>query len=75
MAREKKPTINEIPRKGDDRIYVAHLTVGDKKVASITIRATDDDDAKSQLIRSKPSYFEGMGEWALFRLPAPTKVE
>lgn len=49
----------------DDKSYRAVLTVGETQLATITIRATDDEDAKEQLGRSKPTYFDGVGEWKL----------
>lgn len=45
--------------------YRAALKVGDQQLATITIRATDDTDAKEQLEASKPTYFEGIGTWTL----------
>lgn len=63
MAREKKNANTE--ERGEETTYTASLKVGDKNLANITIRATDDEDAKEQLERSKPSYFEGIGEWEL----------
>lgn len=66
MADKKtKKQANSEAREGDDTIYKAALKVGDQQLASITIRATDDDDAKEQLERSKPTYFEGIGDWSL----------
>ena len=53
----------------NEKTYRARLKVGDKEVATITLRAKDDEDAKEQLERSKPSYYEGLGDWVL------TKVE
>ncbi len=63
------PKKKEVPttqdREGDNIVYRATLKVGDQQLANITIRATDDEDAKEQLERSKPTYFEGIGEWKL----------
>lgn len=64
MAKTNKDP-NTVARQGDDKIYRASLKVGDQQIANITIRATNDRDAKEQLERAKPSYFEGVGEWAL----------
>jgi cyanophycinase-like exopeptidase len=64
MAKKK---VNETPREGD-QTYRARLTIGSEKVATITIRAQDDADAKEQLERSKPPAFDGMGSWSLTKL-------
>lgn len=51
--------------RGAEKTYRASLKVGDKQIAGISIRATDDEDAKEQLALAKPSYFDGVGEWEL----------
>lgn len=62
-----KKTNNDAERT-NDKTYRAFLDIGGVRVATITLRAEDDDDAREQLKRSRPSYFEGIGEWSLTRM-------
>lgn len=57
-------TANDVERT-NDQTYRAYLEIGGVRVATITIAAEDDDDAKNQLGRARPTYFEGVGEWTL----------
>lgn len=71
MAKRDFP--KEAPKAGfdnpDEITYVASLKdSGGKEIAHITLRAEDDDDARQQLQRAKPSYFEGVGEWSLVKM-------
>lgn len=49
----------------EEKTYFATLKAGEETIARITIRAKTDEDAKNQLARSRPSYFEGIGAWTL----------
>ena len=48
--------------------YVANLKVGEESLARITIRAKTDEDAREQLERAKPTYFEGIGHWFVTKM-------
>lgn len=63
MAKKETKQAAEEPKEA--KPYRATLSVGDKQLATITISATDDEDAKDQLSRSKPAYFDGVGDWIL----------
>lgn len=65
MAKKETKTTKNDEERGEETTYHAALRVGDTQLAGITIRATDDEDAKEQLARSKPTYFDGIGEWKL----------
>lgn len=52
----------------ENTTYTATLKVGEETLARITISAKDDKDAKEQMARSTPSYFEGIGKWTLAKV-------
>lgn len=60
----EKAKANDVERT-NDKTYRAYLEVGGQRVVTVTLRAEDDDDAREQLQRARPSYFEGIGEWKL----------
>lgn len=62
MPRKKNPNLET---RGEETTYFASLDAGGEHLASITLRATDDEDAKTQLERAKPAYFAGVGKWTL----------
>lgn len=69
---KKKEFVNTPDREGE-KTYKASLKVGDKQIASIAIRAVDDEDAKEQLDLARPDWSEGVGEWELTKTET-TKV-